>query len=111
MQSVNAQERPWKSSEVFDIKINSDSAQCTLQVSIPMPGTRKKGTGKRNPTPQPILAPPSCPRFQVDPQILVMLSPPCLPSASGVTILGQTPTESCPHGVRTQGDGREAFGC
>lgn len=31
-----------KSSEVFDIKINSGSAQCTLQVSIPMPGTRKK---------------------------------------------------------------------
>lgn len=109
MRSVNAQEKPWKSSEEFDIKINSDSAQCTLQVPIPMPGTRKKGTGKRNPTPQPMLDPPSC--FQVDPQILVMLSPPCLPTASGATTLGQTPpTESCPHGGKIQGDVREAFG-
>lgn len=49
MQSVNAQERPWKSSEVFDIKINSGSAQCTLQVSTPMPGTRKKRDRKKNP--------------------------------------------------------------
>lgn len=70
MQSVNAQERPWKSSEVFDIKLNSDSAQCMLQVSIPMPGTRKKGTGKRNLTPQAILVPPSCHVFRWIPKSL-----------------------------------------
>lgn len=70
MRSVNAQERPWKSSEVFDIKINSGSAQCTLQVSIPMPGTRKKRDRKRNPTPQPILDPPSCHVFGLSPKSL-----------------------------------------
>lgn len=70
MRSVNAQERPWKSSEVFDIKINSDSAQCTLQVSIPMPGTRKKRRGKTNSTPQPILDPPSRHVFRLIPKSL-----------------------------------------
>lgn len=111
MQSVNAQERPWKSSEVFDIKINSDSAQCTLQVSIPMPGTREKRDRKKKPNSSAHSRPSFLSRFQLDPQIFVVLCSPCLPIASGVTILGQTPTESCPHGVKIQGGVREAFGC
>lgn len=110
MQSINAQEKPWKSSEEFDIKINSDSAQCTLQVPIPMPGTRKKRDRKEKPNSSAHSRPSFLSRFQVDPQILVVLSPPCLPTASGATILGQTPRESCPHGVKIQGDVREAFG-
>lgn len=78
MQSVNAQEKPWKSSEEFDIKIKSDSAQCTLQVPIPTPGTREKGTGKRNPTPQPILDPPFCHVFRLIPKSLwCFLLPAC----------------------------------
>lgn len=70
----------------------------------------KKGQEKK-PNSSAHSRPSFLPRFRVVPQILVVLSPPRLPTASGVTILGQTPAESCPHGVEIQGDVREEFGC